>query len=258
MDIISIEYFEYLLSIGCPYRGYVIGIGYVQSVPGVSKSDKSNYHCREFTVEHNRYIIEDSSSIYMIYVKRKPRAISKQNSWKSSREITPFELGVEWLTGKGPRHRDFTGGDLLTEMLKKHDHIENVRRKIKDDSQAGQIDSVEHRERYDLSSILGVGKYIKDYSTLLTFGLTGNLAVTYLGSYELYWKILSVDANKKTAVVEFRVENSSTMQSASRPPIIGYYPIWQNTIGKTINEAFETGPGSETTQTIKWEETIKF
>ncbi|MDR0605081.1 MAG: hypothetical protein LBG80_12330 [Bacteroidales bacterium] len=98
----------------------------------------------------------------------------------------------------------------------------------------------------------------RSHSTLATFGLTGNLAVTYLGSYELVWKILSLDINTKTAIVEFKVENSSTMQSASRPPIIGYWRIWQNTIGKMINKTFETGPGSKTTQTIRWEETIKF
>jgi hypothetical protein len=91
-----------------------------------------------------------------------------------------------------------------------------------------------------------------------TFGLTGNLAVTYLGSYILKWKILSVDFNTKTAIIEFKVENSSTMQSASRPPIIGYWYIWQNSIGKIINNAFDSGPGSKTTQSIKWEETIKF
>jgi uncharacterized protein RhaS with RHS repeats len=32
---------------------------------------------------------------------------------------TPFQVGVEWLTGSGPRHRDFTNGDTFTEMLKK-------------------------------------------------------------------------------------------------------------------------------------------
>jgi hypothetical protein len=235
-----------------------MGIGYVQSVPAVSKSDKSNDYCREFTVEYNRYIIEDSSCVYMIYVKRKPHAVSKQNTWKSNKEITPFELGLEWLTGKGPRHRDFTEGDLLTEMLKKHDHIKDVQNNIKVRLQTGKIDAEEHNERYGLSGILGVGKYIKDYSTLSTFGLTGNLAVTYLGSYELVWKILSIDTNTKTAIVEFKVENSSTMQSASRPPIIGYWSIWQNTIGKMINKTFDSGPGSKTTQSIKWEETIKF
>ena len=107
----------------------------------------------------------------MIYVKRTPQVIRKQDSWKSSKEITPFELGVEWLTGKGPRERNFTDGDLLTEMLKKHDHIEKVRNEIKTNLQTGRIDADEHKAPYKLSGIVGVGKYIKDYSTLATFRL---------------------------------------------------------------------------------------
>jgi hypothetical protein len=108
--------------------------------------------------------------------------------------------------------------------------------------------------RYGLNGIQGIGKYIKDYSTLLTGGLTGNLAVTYLGSYDLAWSVIKKDGN--TAAVLFEITNSSTMQSASRPPIIGYWDIWQNTVGSAINNAFSSGAGSKTTQTFVWTEKI--
>lgn len=83
--------------------------------------------------------------------------------------------------------------------------------------------------------------------------MTGNLAVTYLGSYNL--KYIAAAYNN-TVVVLFSVENSSTMQSASRPPILGYLPIWQQTAGKRINEKFKTGWGSKTTQSFNWTETL--
>jgi len=170
----------------------------------------------------------------------------------SNKEITPWQLGVEWLNGVGPRHRDFTNGDLMTEMLRKHSHVKNTRDIILSKVQGGE-EFLSGTNSYKLGGIKGIGLYLKDYSTLLTGGLTGNLAVTYLGSYDLKW---TAAVYNKTVVVSFNVENSSTMQSASRPPILGYLPIWQQTAGKTINEKFKTGWGSKTTQSFNWTEIL--
>ena len=38
---------------------------------------------------------------------------------KKKDNTTPFQLGVEWLTGKGPREHHFKEGDMFTKMLKK-------------------------------------------------------------------------------------------------------------------------------------------
>ena len=177
--------------------------------------------------------------------------LSTENS-PSNKEITPWQLGVEWLSGKCPRHRDFTNGDLMTEMLRKQSHVQKTRDIILSKMALGQRRLVGSNS-YKLGGIKGVGLYLKDYSTLLTGGLTGNLAVTYLRSYNLEY---IAAAYNNTVVVLFSVENSSTMQSASRPPILGYLPIWQQTAGKRINEKFKTGWGSKTTQSFNWTETL--
>jgi RHS repeat-associated protein len=39
-----------------------------------------------------------------------------------SSTITPWKLGWEWLTGNGPRHRDFGPGDYMTEGLRQMGH----------------------------------------------------------------------------------------------------------------------------------------
>ena len=167
--------------------------------------------------------------------------------------ITPWEVGWEWLTGTGPRHRDFTNGDYFTEMLRQHNHVAETRVK----AAKGIVNGVYVGDNgYDLSGIQGVGKYLKDYSTLLTGGQTGNIAVTYLGSYNLHWEVLDVDNNMAT--IEFTVKNSSTMQSASRPPVLGYTKAWKNTAGTWINNQFSSGPMSKTSQTFKWTETFRW
>nr|WP_310404654.1 RHS repeat-associated core domain-containing protein [Chryseobacterium vietnamense] len=176
----------------------------------------------------------------------------RRENFPSNKEITPWQLGVEWLSGTGPRHRDFTNGDLMTEMLRQHSHVQATRDIILSKMALSQS-SLEGSNPYKLGGIKGVGLYLKDYSTLLTGGLTGNLAVTYLGSYNLEY---TAAAYNKSVVVSFHVENSSTMQSASRPPVLGYLPIWQQTAGKLINEKFKTGWGSKTTQSFHWTEVL--
>jgi hypothetical protein len=167
--------------------------------------------------------------------------------------ITPFQVGIEWLTGTGPRQRNFSDGDKFTEMLKQHNHVLATKAAIPDLISKGVMKGI---QPYSLGGIQGVEKYFIDYSTLVTGGLTGNLAVTYLGSYNLEWKVSSIYQN--TATVDFLVNNSSTIQSATRPPLIGYYTWWQNSFGSWINSVFLNGPMSPTTQTFRWTETISW
>ena len=86
----------------------------------------------------------------------------------------------------------------------------------------GARGKIQGNHNYNLGGLSGVPKYIRDYSTLLTGGLTGNLAVTYLGSYGLKYEVLSIDEEDGTARVHFTVSNSSTIESAAHPPVIGY------------------------------------
>ena len=76
------------------------------------------------------------------------------------------------------------------------------------------------------------GVLISDYSTLMTGGLTGDLAVTYLGSYALNW---TSRIEGDYAIINFEINNSSTMESGTRPPIIGYTNLWKSSIGKLIS-----------------------
>jgi hypothetical protein len=168
---------------------------------------------------------------------------------------TPWNVGVEWLTGEGPRHHEFRDGDPFTEMLQQHEHISEVRETLKlrllaENYRPGEAD-------YYLGGMQGVPKYFRDYSILLTFGQTGNLAVTYLGSYELNYYVLTVD-NNGSAEVLVNVENESTLASATHPPVIGYTDFWLKVIAPATDNMVSTGPMSRTTQSFWWTETIEF
>jgi RHS repeat-associated protein len=169
----------------------------------------------------------------------------------------PFQVGWEWLTGTGPRQHNFVGGDPFTELLKQHDHIEQVRATVSTQLSAGDYTSPGHAD-YNLSGLQGVPKYVKDYSTLATGGTTGNLAVTYLGSYQLDYNIVRVDPVNGIAEVSIHVHNDSTIASATHPPVLGYTPWWDQNIGQPLDAAFSQGPMSPTSQDFWWSELVAF
>ncbi len=179
-------------------------------------------------------------------------------------DVTPVEVGWEWLTGTGPRQRTFTEEDRFTQMLRQHNHINLVIGAIQ--SQLGNcqtptpqsLKAAGTNPNYNLSGIEGVPKYINDYSTLASGGTTGNLAVTYLGSYGLSFNVNNVNASVGTASVSFHASNVSSIASGTRPPVIGYTQAYQNTVGRALNDAFNSGAMSPTQQDFFWTQQVSF
>jgi hypothetical protein len=109
---------------------------------------------------------------------------------------------------------------------------------------------------YSLGGVEGVAKYLGDYSTLFTGGTTGNLAFTFLGSHRAEVDVLARNLDGSWTV-HVTIHNDSSLQSATRPPVIGYDPLYQRTIGGLVDTfSTATGIGRTTTQTIEWTERI--
>ncbi len=69
---------------------------------------------------------------------------------------------------------------------------------------------------YQLSGFDGVGKYLTDYGTLATAGLTGNLAYTFLGSHQV--RMTPVRENADGSVTwRYTAYNESDIESATHP-----------------------------------------
>ncbi len=167
---------------------------------------------------------------------------------------SPWQLGVQWLTGVGPRKQIFRGGDPFTELLRKHAFISASKTAFANSLLSGGPAS--NGYAYSLGGVDGVGKYVADYSTLLTGGATGNLAVTYLGSYNLSISASAVTA--RGAHLTFHVSNSSTLASATHLPLYGIIPgygDWENFVNTLPGDG---GPMSRTTQDIYWSEDVSW
>jgi hypothetical protein len=157
---------------------------------------------------------------------------------------SPWQVGAEWLTGWGQRTHNFTDGDPFTELLREHEHIQDLISGVCNGSFPPQ-----GRDNYDLSGIEGVPKYFGDYSTVLTGGATGNLAVTYLGSYGLTYSVTG-------GILNIHVSNSSTISSATHPPLLGYTTWWNQHVGNPLDSIFSSGPMSKTTQNFDFHENL--
>lgn len=217
----------------------------VSSLEEAQKLGYSDYRAKGSILDNAKIGKGDYGSVYLGY------SSDDISYTTSNKEVTPWQVGVEWLSGEGPRDRQFQDGDYFAEMLRTHSHYQDAIQGAIEQIRNGKL---EGEDSYELGGLGGVAKYIKDYSTLLTAGKTGNIAVTYLGSYNLQWR---ADVEGNTAVIHVTITNSSTMQSASRPPVVGYWSVWQNSVGKWINKTFSTGWGSKTTQTFNLTETVK-
>ena len=169
-------------------------------------------------------------------------------------KTSPWELGYQWLTGTGPRVQNFTDGDPMTVMLQQHSWVQGTRDLVGNNIANGG--PLQGNNDYNLGGLSGVPKYVGDYSTLLTGGLTGNLAVTYLGSYNLSYNVTSIDSANGTATVNFQAHNVSSISSATHPPVIGYTSWWNQHIGTPLNNMFQSGPMSPTVQNFNWTENI--
>src|SRR5690606_31260668 len=109
-------------------------------------------------------------------------AKSVLSNLRAQNSTTPWELGQQWLTGNGPRHQEFRGGDPFTELYRLHGHTKSAVAWAQSVTSDGSFKiGHEYSWDYDLSGLDGVPKYVGDYSTLTTGGRTGNLAYTFLG-----------------------------------------------------------------------------
>jgi len=171
-------------------------------------------------------------------------------------DITPWQAGWEWASGTGPTYRTFTSADRMTQSLMSHKYIKGARElmrvQLETHGTAAFVST-----RYGLDGFRGVPKYVGDYSTLATGGMTGNLTVTFLGSYAVRISVVGWDEDTGTYTVQFIVTNVSSLQSAIRPPVIGYMRLWQTTIGAFLNNLVSVGPMSATEQEFQWTEQLE-
>jgi hypothetical protein len=153
--------------------------------------------------------------------------------------------------------RYFTGSSQFTQDLARHHGIQAARDAAIELLSSGTAEEgKEYDFSYSLAGVMGAFKYIRDYAVISTGGMFfGNLSATFLGSYLGTYKLTNIDNEAGTATITFHVWNHSSLESATRLPVVGYmksFPL------RSLLESRETGWTRTVTQNFDWSETIHF
>jgi RHS repeat-associated protein len=199
------------------------------------------YRARYYDPRLQRFIAEDPIGYlgglnFHTYVRNDPANASDPFGLQDGAH--PVRVGLEWLTGFGPRSHDFKDGDYFAELLRRHSAIQ----KLISDVCSGKLPP-SGDFKHGLNGLAGIPKYFGDYSTLLTLGMTGNIGATFLGSYNGTY-------STSGGMMTINVNNPSTIGSAIRPPYFGYKRWWRENIAERLTNAFSSGPMSPTEQSF--------
>ncbi|MGW5780497.1 LamG-like jellyroll fold domain-containing protein [Streptomyces sp. NPDC003863] len=193
---------------------------------------------------------------WMSHSKPLARLFIPGSSWGTDKDPSAFDLGYEWLSGKGPQNRVLDGNSRFTQTLKEHEHVAFTKNSISKDLGSGKLkaDGKWHGKPYRL------GEDDEEGSSLMKLGrdFTTNSSAAYLGSYTLKYKVTGVNKKKGTATVDFSVRNESTIFSATRPSPGwgGYSPWYAKKVGDPLNKHYGTGRFSAKSQDIVWTEEV--
>ncbi|MBH1935197.1 hypothetical protein I5Q34_13085 [Streptomyces sp. AV19] len=163
------------------------------------------------------------------------------------KDTDPYDLGMDWATGTGPGHQDFTNGDRFTELIRRSESMDDIRKQtLKQWRETGEG---EGKANYSISKDGKIGALKKLFGEDLPAIVTGDddgLGQAFLGSYSVHYEIKGQDPDG-SVIVNYRLENTTSVESAIH--YMGYYD-WQRYLNPPA------GPGRGVSQTVTWTERL--
>ncbi|MET9700796.1 hypothetical protein ABZY31_28325 [Streptomyces sp. NPDC006529] len=175
------------------------------------------------------------------------RAMHGKPLYPSGSKDDPYDLGLAWVTGLGPRSRDYYDGDEMTELIKSSVSMEQLRTDTL--SQWRTDGKGEGTVSYSISEGGKVGALKKLFGTDIPAIATGDpehLGEAFMGSYSLKYDVKGADPDG-SLVVQYTLDNHTSNESFLH--FVGYYD-WLEKTNK------EEGTFSTVSQTITWTERI--
>ncbi|MFB6829299.1 hypothetical protein [Streptomyces hydrogenans] len=174
-------------------------------------------------------------------------ALQGKNPYPGLSSDDPYSLGWDWVTGDGPRHRDYYHGDEMTELIRSSQSMEQLR--LDTLEQWRSTGQPQGSVAYSISESGKLDALKKLITTDLPAIVTGDeehLGEAFTGSYNLNYTVKG-QAPDGSLVVEYTMKNNTSNESFLH--YVGYYE-WLEKFNR------EEGVFSSVDQKIVWTERI--
>ncbi|WNI30197.1 hypothetical protein [Streptomyces sp. ITFR-6] len=176
------------------------------------------------------------------------RVLDGKNPYPGRQDDSPYSLGLDYVTGMGPRQRDFTNGDKMTDLLQSMESMKDIRRQTVE--QWEETGSLTGSAAFSISESGKVGAAKKLITQDLPAIITNDpdrLGEAFIGSYNVKYGVQGTDPDG-SLVVQYTLDNTTSSESALH--YIGYYD-WLK-----YAEAADGPVTSAVHQTASWTERI--
>ncbi|MFJ9686051.1 hypothetical protein ACIRRX_10230 [Streptomyces bacillaris] len=176
------------------------------------------------------------------------RALAGKDPYPKGREDSPYGLGLDYVTGIGPRHKDFTNGDRMADLTQSMESMKDIRKQTVE--QWEQTGEKEGQAAFSISASGKAGAVKKLLTEDLPAIITNDpdhLGEAFMGSYNVDYVVRGQDPDG-SLVVEYTLNNTTSSESALH--FIGYYD-WLK-----YAEIADGPLTSAVSQTVTWTERI--
>ncbi len=174
-----------------------------------------------------------------------------------------WHVGWDWATRGAPRVTYYSANSQWTQDLANSAAMQKIRADVAAQLAAGgAVVGQRVPFSYSLGGLSGLGTFTSDIAHMGGWAAGGfyrdpdyyssyfNLA--YLGSFSGYYQVMAIDPTKRLAAVNFLVTNTTSIESATRIPVIGYMP------GSPIKSIISSKGWPNTKQVFTWSQIIPY
>ncbi|WP_405900082.1 hypothetical protein OG242_23720 [Streptomyces sp. NBC_00727] len=176
------------------------------------------------------------------------RVLDGKDPYPDRQDDSPYSLGLDYVTGLGPRQRDFTNGDRMTDLLQSMESMKDIRQQTVE--QWEETGSTTGSAAFSISASGKVGaakKLLTEDLPAIVTNDPDHLGEAFMGSYNVKYEVQGADPDG-SLVVQYTLDNTTSSESALH--YIGYYD-WLK-----YAEVADGPVTSAVHQTVTWTERI--
>lgn len=149
------------------------------------------------------------------------RVLDGKGPYPDRQDDSPYGLGLDYVTGLGPRQRDFTNGDKMTDLLQSMESMKDIRRQtVEQWEETGDTKGTAAFSISESGKAGAVKKLITQDLPAIVTNDPDHLGEAFIGSYNVTYDVQGTDPDG-SLVVQYTLDNTTSSESVLH--YIGYY-----------------------------------